>query len=145
VLFIGRSTKTKVQHEQQCVATASYAPSRMIRHWTHTGILGVPSTKPTARNISRIRLTGLSKRSVPPFFLDIEMRITNLNVIKGTLLPLDKEFPMQMRHTFGRNRKTLICKEELYVSDQRHESHYRKGHVMNKGENLSNLQTLDSA
>jgi hypothetical protein len=52
---------------------------------------------------------------------------------KGTLLPTHAEFPIEVKHTFPLNRKKFICKEEVYISDDKHESHYRKGHVRNEG------------
>ena len=52
---------------------------------------------------------------------------------KDATLPSNHEFPITVKHTFGLKAKSFACKEVLYVSDSKHESHYRKGHAMNKG------------
>jgi hypothetical protein len=42
-----------------------------------------------------------------------------------------------MKHTFKLNVTSLKCEEEVYVSDQKHDSHYRKKHANNKGKKIS--------
>lgn len=115
-----------------------------MRRWTHIRILDAISIKPTARNTSKTLFTGLSERLVL-ITSYIQMRITNLCVFEDDLLPFNKEFRIQMKHTFRLSRKRLICKEELYVSDNWHESNYRKSHVMNKGKNLVKNQNFSFA
>ena len=42
----------------------------------------------------------------------------------------------KVEYTFALRKKRLLCTEALYVSDHRHESHYRLGHPRNDGECL---------
>lgn len=55
------------------------------------------------------------------------------NFSKGDIVEHRAEFSIEVKHTFPLGWLNFICKEELYVSDQRHKSHYRKSHVNNKG------------
>lgn len=55
---------------------------------------------------------------------------------KGEALPNKDQKTIISKHTFKYNTSKLICEEVLYVSDQKHESHYRKSHANNKGMNL---------
>ncbi|KAF1949105.1 hypothetical protein CC80DRAFT_497783 [Byssothecium circinans] len=51
----------------------------------------------------------------------------------GESVPNEHEVVIEVKHTFPLTAKKLLCKEELYVSDERHRSHYRKTHPSNKG------------
>ena len=44
------------------------------------------------------------------------------------------EIQTPMMHVFKYRTKKLVCEEELWVSDNKHDSHYRKNHQMNKGQ-----------
>jgi hypothetical protein len=55
------------------------------------------------------------------------------DIVKGEELPYHCEFQTTVVHTHTLNKKTLWCTEQVYVSDSRHESHYRATHAMNKG------------
>ncbi|KAE9377463.1 hypothetical protein N431DRAFT_329570 [Stipitochalara longipes BDJ] len=58
------------------------------------------------------------------------------------LLP-HKEFSIVVKHTFAPKTKAFKCKEVLYVSDFKHESHYRKAHAINKGAEIAGSITAD--
>ncbi|KAF2175978.1 hypothetical protein K469DRAFT_608704 [Zopfia rhizophila CBS 207.26] len=51
----------------------------------------------------------------------------------GDELPPRHRVPITVKHTFNLARKHLICKEVLWVSDQKLESHYRHSHPNNRG------------
>ena len=61
---------------------------------------------------------------------------------KDDELSANEEFKITVKHTFAIHRRKLICKEELYVSDDFHEDHYRKGHAMNNGERAHTKSTV---
>lgn len=52
---------------------------------------------------------------------------------KGELLEYRKEESIKVKHTFKHYRKTFPCREELYISDEFRESHYKKSNEKNKG------------
>ncbi|CAI6338266.1 unnamed protein product [Periconia digitata] len=55
----------------------------------------------------------------------------------GDRLPNRKEFSIPVIHTFVLNSEKLECVEELYVSENKHQSHYKKGNAKNKGAELA--------
>ncbi|KAH8685484.1 hypothetical protein BGZ60DRAFT_365995 [Tricladium varicosporioides] len=68
----------------------------------------------------------------------------NWLIQKYQKLPHHMEFdPITVRHTFPLYRRELICIEEVYVSDNVHESHYRKSHAMNKGAEFAGKIEVD--
>ncbi|KAK5463042.1 hypothetical protein LTS15_002754 [Exophiala xenobiotica] len=76
---------------------------------------------------------GLRGRRDPS---DGEQYITNtihwlINV--GDLLPVDHIIRVRRRHTFRLNQKTLVCKEQLWISEKTHKSGYRMSHTENEG------------
>ncbi|KAF2181396.1 hypothetical protein K469DRAFT_590044, partial [Zopfia rhizophila CBS 207.26] len=62
---------------------------------------------------------------------------------KGESIPNRKEFVMPVKHTFSLNFQKFLCKEAIYVSDQEHESHYRRTHPFNKGAELAGYIEAD--
>lgn len=48
-------------------------------------------------------------------------------------MPNGTDFPIEVKHTFPLDSKELICIEELYVSEKKHPSHWKKGNAANKG------------
>jgi hypothetical protein len=73
-------------------------------------------------------LTGSSRRLV---YIINHIQL-HVDQNKDDTMPEAKEFKIKVKHTFKHTRKTLVCREALYVSDYRQESHYRKGHANNK-------------
>ncbi|PVH99820.1 hypothetical protein DM02DRAFT_629036 [Periconia macrospinosa] len=55
----------------------------------------------------------------------------------GDRLPSHKEIAIPVRHTFALESERLICIEELYISEKKHKSHYKKGNANNKGAELA--------
>jgi hypothetical protein len=47
--------------------------------------------------------------------------------------------PKEVEYTFALARKKLLGAEYLYVSDRRHEDHYRLEHPENEGKSRFNL------
>jgi hypothetical protein len=53
---------------------------------------------------------------------------------KGDEVPPFKEYKFRTLFTFPANTKQRFkCNQHLYVSDKRHESHYKRGHRNNRG------------
>lgn len=52
------------------------------------------------------------------------------------------EYPFPVVHTFPLKAKSLICREELWVSDTKRPNHYRKTHASNRGaESIGKIET----
>jgi hypothetical protein len=71
-----------------------------------------------------------------PFFLShraIRTSFATNSVQKGDTLVSENVFKRKVEYTFALRKKRLLCTEALYVSDHRHESHYRIGHPKNDG------------
>src|SRR6266498_1462591 len=86
--------------------------------------------------------TGSSKRSVVS---KLQTRLGDLSLInmlnnapsKGDELPPFHEYYIPVLHTFPvKPKQEFLCEEILYVSDERHESHYKKDHPNNQGKRL---------
>jgi hypothetical protein len=67
---------------------------------------------------------------------------TTDEVWKGDTLISEQVIERKVEYTFALRKKRLLCTESLYVSDHRHESHYRLGHPKNHGEYIVKLKKL---
>jgi hypothetical protein len=52
---------------------------------------------------------------------------------QGDKLPQNKTFSRRVMHSIPEKQKKWVCKEQLWVSDEARESHYRVSHQKNKG------------
>ncbi|KAF2647604.1 hypothetical protein K491DRAFT_614350 [Lophiostoma macrostomum CBS 122681] len=62
---------------------------------------------------------------------------------KGMKLNNAAEFYIPVKHTIDVSQKRLICTENLYVSDGKHDSHFKKSHAHNKGHELAGEMKVD--
>ncbi|KAF4216265.1 hypothetical protein CNMCM8980_005267 [Aspergillus fumigatiaffinis] len=63
---------------------------------------------------------------------------------KGDEVPPFKEYKFRTLFTFPANTKQRFkCNQHLYVSDKRHESHYKRGHRNNRGAKVAGKIELD--
>jgi hypothetical protein len=81
---------------------------------------------------------GSSKRQV-------DLRSQGLvvaDLLQGVSVENMQVFRFDVFHTFPEKSKVLLCAEEIWMSDQEHESHYRKTHSNNKGRHGTTKQEL---
>lgn len=56
-----------------------------------------------------------------------------LTILQEDLVPSEQIYTFRVIHTFPLNRPKLICKESLFVADDRLESHYKRKDKRNRG------------